>query len=58
MNSDFSKGFKAGVPIALGYFPVSFTFGLIAVNGGIPVWLAIFISFSNLTRQDSLLEQT
>ena len=49
MNSDFSKGFKAGVPIALGYFPVSFTFGLIAVNGGIPVWLAIFISFSNLT---------
>ncbi|HOA81433.1 MAG TPA: AzlC family ABC transporter permease [Defluviitaleaceae bacterium] len=49
MNSDFSRGFKAGIPIALGYFPVSFTFGLIAVNGGIPVWLTIFISFSNLT---------
>lgn len=47
--NDFSRGFKLGIPIALGYFPVSFTFGLMAVNGGIPVWLAIFISFSNLT---------
>lgn len=49
MSSDFSRGFKHGIPIALGYFPVSFTFGLIAVNGGIPIWLTIFISFSNLT---------
>ncbi|HHW66358.1 MAG TPA: AzlC family ABC transporter permease [Epulopiscium sp.] len=47
--NDFSRGFKLGIPIALGYFPVSFTFGLMAVNGGIPVWLAIFISLSNLT---------
>jgi len=48
-NHYFYKGFKLGIPIALGYFPVSFTFGLMAVNGGIPVWLSIFISFSNLT---------
>lgn len=48
-SMDFSHGFKSGIPIALGYFPVSFTFGLMAVNGGIPVWLAIFISLSNLT---------
>jgi 4-azaleucine resistance transporter AzlC len=47
--SEFNYGFKKGLPIALGYIPVSFTFGIIAVNGGIPVWLAILISLSNLT---------
>lgn len=47
--SKFLLGFKKGIPIALGYIPVSFTFGIMAVNGGIPVWLAIFISLSNLT---------
>jgi len=43
------RGFYAGLPIALGYIPVSFTFGLMAVNGGIPVWMAVFISLTNLT---------
>ena len=47
--SDYKKGFITGIPIGLGYFPVSFTFGLMAVQGGIPVWLAVFISLSNLT---------
>lgn len=47
--SDFSRGIKQGIPIALGYIPVSFTFGLMAVNGGIPVWIAIMISLTNLT---------
>nr|WP_281815805.1 AzlC family ABC transporter permease [Vallitalea longa] len=37
------------MPIALGYVPVSFTFGLMAVTGGLPIWLTIFISLSNLT---------
>ncbi|HOJ12115.1 MAG TPA: AzlC family ABC transporter permease [Clostridiales bacterium] len=46
---DFISGAKKGIPIALGYIPVSFTFGLIAVNGGIPVWIAILISMTNLT---------
>lgn len=46
---DLQYGFKRGLPIAIGYLPVSFTFGLMAVNGGLPVWLAIFISLSNLT---------
>lgn len=45
----FKYGLKRGLPIALGYVPVSFTFGLMAVSGGIPIWMAIFISFSNLT---------
>ena len=49
MNKDFKNGLKRGYPIALGYVPVSFTFGLMAVSGGLPPWLAIFISMSNLT---------
>ena len=48
-RKEFTHGFKSGIPIALGYIPVSFTFGLMAVSGGIPVWMAVFISFSNLT---------
>ncbi|WP_276928958.1 AzlC family ABC transporter permease [Herbinix luporum] len=48
-KDDFKYGIKRGLPIALGYIPVSFTFGLMAVSGGIPVWMAVFISLSNLT---------
>ena len=49
MHSDFSHGFKKGMPIALGYIPVSFTFGLVAVKGGLPAWIAVTISLTNLT---------
>jgi len=49
MKKDFCYGLKRGYPIALGYIPVSFTFGLMAVSGGLPVWMAVFISMSNLT---------
>lgn len=48
-KDDFYKGLKHGIPIALGYIPVSFTFGLMAVKGGIPVVAAILISMTNLT---------
>lgn len=48
-KNDFIDGSKKSIPIALGYFPVSFTFGLMAVNGGIPVWIVILISMTNLT---------
>lgn len=48
-QKQFIYGVKRGFPIALGYLPVSFTFGLMAVNGGLPLWLAVFISLSNLT---------
>lgn len=47
--SEFRRGMVQGIPIALGYLPVSFTFGLMAVTGGIPVWIAILISLTNLT---------
>lgn len=48
-KKEFIYGLKRGLPIALGYVPVSFTFGLMAVSGGIPIWMAVFISLSNLT---------
>lgn len=49
MNNDFKNGVKHGIPICLGYLPVSFTFGLMAVSAGIPKWTAILISLTNLT---------
>lgn len=45
----FLYGAKLGLPIALGYIPVSFSFGMLAVAGGIPSWAAILISMTNLT---------
>jgi predicted branched-subunit amino acid permease len=47
--NDYKNGLKKGFPIFLGYLPVSFTFGFMAVSGGLPVWLAVFISVTNLT---------
>lgn len=47
--NEFIRGVNKGLPITLGYIPVSFTFGLMAVNGGIPVWMTILISLTNLT---------
>lgn len=46
---EFSLGLRHGLPIALGYLPVSFAFGLLAVKGGLPAWLATLISLTNLT---------
>lgn len=43
------RGIKAGLPIGLGYFPVSFTFGFLTVAGGLPVWVGVLISLTNLT---------
>lgn len=42
-------GIKKGFPIFLGYLPVSFTFGFMAVSGGMPVWVAVLVSVTNLT---------
>lgn len=47
--SEFKRGFLAGIPIALGYFAVSFTFGIVAVSGGLNWWEATLISALNLT---------
>ena len=47
--SEFCDGIKKGIPIGIGYLAVSFTFGIWAVEGGIPVWIVILISLTNLT---------
>lgn len=43
------EGVKDGIPIALGYLSVSFTFGMMAVSMGIPLEVAVIISLTNLT---------
>lgn len=47
--NDLKKGMKDGIPIALGYVSVSFTFGLMAVSAGMSWWQAVLISMTNLT---------
>ena len=48
-QNSYSKGFQDGIPIGLGYLSVAFTFGMMAVNMGLPIWAAVFISMTNLT---------
>ena len=45
----FLRGMHAGIPIGLGYFAVSFTFGIEAVRAGMDIWHAVLISLLNLT---------
>jgi len=45
----FKHGLKDGIPIALGYFAVSFAFGVSVAGKGIPWYIATFMSASNLT---------
>lgn len=45
----FRQGLTDGIPIALGYLSVSFTFGIMAAGGGLPAPLAVLISMTNLT---------
>ena len=47
--NDFKRGMRDGIPIAMGYVPVSFTFGLMAVSVGMTWWQALLISVMNLT---------
>lgn len=49
MAITFKRGLRDGIPICLGYLSVSFTFGMMASNGGLPVWLSVIISMTNLT---------
>lgn len=47
--NEFICGCKKGLPIALGYFPVSFSFGVFVASSGLPLGLATLISITNLT---------
>lgn len=45
----YKQGLKDGIPIALGYFAVSFAFGVAVVSQGLPWFIATVMSFTNLT---------
>lgn len=54
MKKDFWQGLKAGLPVGLGYFSVSFAFGVAAVQSGLSVVNAVLISLTNLTSAGQL----
>lgn len=45
----FLRGVRDGVPICLGYLSVSFTFGMMCTENGLPFWVALLISMTNVT---------
>ncbi|MCM1272655.1 MAG: AzlC family ABC transporter permease [Clostridium sp.] len=50
MNTkSFKMGLQDGIPVALGYFAVSFTFGIASILGGLTTWQAVLISITNVT---------
>ena len=47
--NSYKEGIRDGVPIGLAYLSVSFTFGLLAKEGGLSIFSAVLISLTNLT---------
>ena len=47
--NNYKRGLAAGIPIALGYLSVSFTFGIMAVSYGLSWWQALIISMATVT---------
>lgn len=45
----FRQGLKDGIPIALGYLAVSFSFGIMGLKYGLSIWQTLIISMTNLT---------
>ncbi len=52
--NSFKKGLKDGLPICLGYFSVSFAFGIFAVENGLSIFQATILSLVNLTSAGQL----
>lgn len=48
-RKELLAGMKAGIPVCIGYFSVSFGFGAMAISQGVTLWQAVLISASNLT---------
>ncbi len=48
-KENFKLGLKEALPIFMGYFPISLTFGLIAKSAGLPGYLAVIMSMTNFT---------
>lgn len=49
MKDKFLDGIKKSIPIFMGYFPVSFTYGIMASNGGIDPLIASTVALTNFT---------
>ena len=49
VKEEFFNGLRDGIPICLGYVSVSFTFGMMCTENGLPFWIAVLISLTNLT---------
>lgn len=43
----FKKGMQHGIPIALGYFAVAFTLGIVARKAGVTAWQSFVVSATN-----------
>lgn len=52
--NSFKLGFASGMPICIGYFSVSFAFGIFAIQHGFTVLEAVLISMTNLTSAGQL----
>ena len=52
--NSFKKGLKDGLPICIGYFSVSFAFGIFAVENGLTIFQSVIISLTNLTSAGQL----
>ena len=48
-RKEYTAGMRAGMPVCIGYFSVSFGFGAMAVAQGLSIWHVILISMTNLT---------
>ncbi len=49
IKEEIRNGCRDGVPIALGYFSVSFSFGIMAMGGGLSIFQAALTSLTNMT---------
>ena len=49
IQHEIQNGLRDGVPIALGYFAVSFSFGIMAMSGGLSSVQAALTSLTNMT---------
>lgn len=49
IQNSFKQGLEDSIPIAVGYFSVSITFGMLAAANNVPIWVAVVISLTCLT---------
>ncbi|MFW6238298.1 MAG: AzlC family ABC transporter permease [Halanaerobiales bacterium] len=44
MKEDFTAGVKSALPVAIGYIPIAITFGLLAKDGGLSLYITFLMS--------------